>query len=340
MKNANAIASANYQLKLVSSNKNTVTYTINTGTKVHTKGLKADDTFVNRCHTYQIIDGEIKMIKLSAKAEGGGGILSKAVKAVKALQPIQSEFPINQRFEFMSKFVQMVLNGELVSTMITGDGGLGKTHTVLEELENAYLEQVDADVQEMVEGEEDVDAPGDYIIIKGYATPKALYVTLYENRNRLVIFDDCDSILKDPTALNILKGALDSYNVRRISWLSKGFIDDGLPRSFEFKGQVIFISNMSPTKIDKAVKSRTILTDLSMTTKDKIERMRFILPNILPNIAMDVKEATMDYLEDHAEEAVELNLRTLQMASKVVNSYGLENDGLWKDAVKYILTSS
>jgi len=325
---------SNDTLNLVSvAEDGTITYTVNKGKKPYNRKLKANGTFERQKGTYRIEDGKIVMVDAAQF-----GVTSVAIPT-KAPEPIQSEFPINQRFEFMQKFVQMVLNGELVSTMITGDGGLGKSHTVLEELETAGLEEVDADLLDEVEGEEDISVPGDYVIVKGYATPKALYATLYENRNRLVIFDDCDSILKDPTAINLLKGALDSYDVRRISWLTKGFIDDGLPRSFEFKGQVIFITNMHPSRIDTAVKSRTILTDLSMTMDDKIERMRFILPNILPNIKMDVKEVTMDYLEENAEEAKELNLRTLQMASKVVNSYGLKNDTLWKDAVKYLLVN-
>ena len=322
-------------LNFVSLQGNEVTFTVNNGKAPQSRKITPDGTFSKKSSMYQVVDNQINLIDAGAQS------VSNNVVAIPAsFQPIQSEFPINQRFEFMSKFVQMVLNGELVSTMITGSGGLGKTFTVLEELEKAGLEPVDVDLIEELEEGDVANMTGDYIIVKGYATPKALYATLYENRNRLIIFDDCDSILRDPTALNILKGALDSYDTRRISWLSKGFFDDGLPRSFEFKGQVIFISNLSPDKIDKAVKSRTILTDLSMTLDDKIERMRFILPNILPNIGMDVKEATMDYLEDHAEEAVEFNLRTLMMAARVVNSYGLKNDTMWKDAVKYILTSA
>lgn len=43
-------------------------------------------------------------------------------------------FGINERFEFIEKFVKMVARGISHSLIITGDGGLGKTHTVLQTL--------------------------------------------------------------------------------------------------------------------------------------------------------------------------------------------------------------
>ena len=89
------------------------------------------------------------------------------------------------------------------------------------------------------------------MVVKGYATPKALYGTLWEHRDKTIIFDDCDSVLKDAVSLNLLKGALDSYDKRTISWLQKGFIEDNLPNSFEFQGNIIFISNMSSDKLDQ-----------------------------------------------------------------------------------------
>jgi len=178
----------------------------------------------------------------------------------------------------------------------------------------------------------------DYVVIKGFATPKALYVTLWENKEKTIIFDDCDSVLKDPTAINLLKGALDSYEKRTISWLQRGFADEDIPQSFEFKGQVIFISNINSARLDGAIKSRSIVVDLSMTMKDKIDRMRHILPKILPDHSMKIKEMALDFMEEHAEEAKEFNLRTLMKASKVIKAYGIENEE-WKAAVKYLLVS-
>ena len=252
-------------------------------------------------------------------------IKGNPVLKTKGLTPLknetkQSEFPINQRFEFLKKFVNMVLDKITPSIIVTGEGGLGKSHTVLTEIEKRKMKEDE-----------------DYIIIKGYVTPKALYSTLYENRDKTIIFDDCDSVLKDPTSLNLLKGALDSYDKRIISWLQKGFIDDGLPSSFEFQGNVIFISNMSSEKIDQAIRSRSITIDLSMTIKDKIERMQAILNDILPSYDIKIKQQVLDFMADHADIAVEFNIRTLQKLIKTCYAYNGKSE--WKEAGKYLLTN-
>ncbi len=79
-----------------------------------------------------------------------------------------------------------------------------------------------------------------------------LYSKLYEfsDSKNILVFDDCDSILLDDVALNLLKGALDSGKKRVISWLSESSAlrREGIPDRFEFKGSVIFITNL---KFDK-----------------------------------------------------------------------------------------
>lgn len=229
-------------------------------------------------------------------------------------------FHINERFDMLSNFTNMALNGLVNSTLITGQGGLGKSYTVLAELEKA----------QMVDGR-------DYIIIKGHSTAKALYATLYENRDKVIIFDDCDSILKDTIALNILKGALDTYDVRTISWLSMGFIDDGLPNSFEFRGQVIFISNLHIDKVDQAVKSRAIAVDVSMSNSEKIDRIESIAHAILPEYSMIVKENVLNFVREYIDMADAFNIRTFQTILKIHDQYNGNN---WETPAKYVMMNS
>lgn len=297
------------KLHYKSSAGNVLDYTVNNGSKIYSRATKKDGTFTHDGFVFQFNDEE-KAIYM---------VLDSAV-AARPLQPLESEFTINQRFEFLEKFTNMVLDGETVSAIVTGEGGLGKSHTIMGALEKRGWQ----------EGEQ-------YVVVKGYATPKALYGTLWEHRDKTIIFDDCDSVLKDAVSLNLLKGALDSYDKRTISWLQKGFIDDKLPNSFEFQGNIIFISNMSSDKLDQAVKSRSITIDLSMTLKDKIERMNYILPSVMPSYPMDMKQAALDFMAQHADIAKEFNMRTLQKIIKVVHAYG--DNPEWKDAAKYLITN-
>jgi len=133
---------------------------------------------------------------------------------------IQTEkFSINERFGFLVDFVRMIADRSAPSLIITGGGGLGKTYTVVSTLMGTGLED-SADLVGMGSDSaiDVVRSQRLFTVIKGYSTAKGLYRTLYENRNRIIVFDDCDSVLKDPVAVNLLKGALDSYDRRVISW--------------------------------------------------------------------------------------------------------------------------
>ena len=75
-----------------------------------------------------------------------------------------------------------------------------------------------------------------------------LYTKLYEysDKGNVVVFDDCDSVLLDDLALNILKAALDTSKKRRISWNTDSTYlrKEGIPDSFEFNAGAIFITNI------------------------------------------------------------------------------------------------
>jgi hypothetical protein len=162
-----------------------------------------------------------------------------------------------------------------------------------------------------------------------------LYRTLFENNKSIIVFDDCDAVLKDPVALNILKGALDSYGKRIISW-NADMRDDDLPKSFNFEGRVIFISNMNQDKIDQAIRSRSMMIDLSMTTNQKIDRMEHIskLDEFLPEYDATVKSDALALIRAIKDDVKEISLRTLIAVAKVRAS---NKD--WKDLATYMLTA-
>ena len=187
---------------------------------------------------------------------------------------VSDKFGINERFGFVEKLVNMVSSGVQPSAVITGQGGLGKTYTVMKTLEKSGILDYNEVIRKATIGQT-INMSKVFVTIKGYSTPKGLYRTLFENNKSIIVFDDCDAVLKDPVALNLLKGALDSYGKRIISW-NADLRDDDLPRSFNFEGRVIFISNMNQDGIDQAIRSRSMMIDLSMTTDQKIERMETI----------------------------------------------------------------
>jgi len=248
-------------------------------------------------------------------------------------EPKEEKYDINTRFGFVEKLVSMVASGVQPSAVITGSGGLGKTYTVTKTLQSSGYKDI-SDLADFQVGSV-INTRKCFTFVKGYSTPKGLYRTLFENNKSIIVFDDCDAVLKDPVALNLLKGALDSYGKRIISW-NADMRDDDLPRSFNFEGRVIFISNMSQDKIDQAIRSRSMMIDLSMTLDQKIDRMEHIAlsDEFMPEYTKAQKQDALGLIRDIKDEAKEISLRTLISVTKIRAS----NDD-WKDLATYMLTA-
>jgi hypothetical protein len=227
-----------------------------------------------------------------------------------------SQFNINQRFEFLSDLTSMVVLGATPSLLVTGEGGLGKTHTVNQTIKS-------------------LDIPDtNWIVFKGYSTARGLYNTLFDHNGKLIIFDDCDSVLEDKVAQNILKSALDSYETRQISWMAKMSKSEEYPNQFNFTGRIIFISNKDKSKIDGALLSRSLTVDLSMTPQEKIDRMSFILGTILPEFDLQVKSDALSFLDENKDKT-NLNIRTLIIVSKIRKQF----PDTWKNLAEYMINS-
>ena len=256
------------------------------------------------------------------------------VSGAVAVQTARDEkFCINTRFDFVEKLVKMVASGVQPSAVITGEGGLGKTYTVTKTLRDAGYKDI-SNLADFEVGSV-INTRKCFTQIKGYSTAKGLYRTLFENNNSIIVFDDCDSVLKDPVALMLLKGALDSYGKRVISW-NADMKDEDLPRSFEFTGRVIFISNMTQDGIDQAIRSRSMMIDLTMTTDQKLDRMGFIAnsPEFMPEYDSKIKADALNLIKEIKEECKEISLRTLIAVCKIRAS---NTD--YKDLATYMLTA-
>jgi hypothetical protein len=225
-------------------------------------------------------------------------------------------FNINQRFDFLDRYTQMVINGVSPSLLITGEGGLGKSYSVMQSIKTSDM------------------LNDDYVVVKGYSTARGLYNFLYDNIDKLIIFDDCDSVLDDKVGQNILKSALDSYDIRTVSWMSKMSKNDRYPQQFNFRGRIIFISNKNKNNINEAILTRCMVIDLSMSPDDKIDRMRSILPSMLPQYDIKIKKDALEFLNKYKND-VNLNIRMLIMVIKIIAT----NPSDWENAAKYMIMS-
>ena len=252
-------------------------------------------------------------------------------------------------FKTIELYTIQVARGKSNSLIISGDAGIGKTQAVRDTLSSLGMNK-------------DVD----YYFATGTATTAGLYELLFKNRSKLIVFDDCDAVFKDPESVNILKGALDTYDVREISKLSKGNTFDSmgmtdeeinqeaessgkLPNKFDFIGQVIFISNLPEDRFDKALLSRSLHVDVHLNKTELIERMRTIMRRLAPDVEFEKKAEALDYLTqicDTYPTKFDLNIRTLihsinlRAHNEEMVKVGEQEMPIWKLLIKKYLIKS
>lgn len=182
---------------------------------------------------------------------------------------------IATRFSILDEMTAATINGDIRAMIVSGPPGVGKSFGVETQLEKASLFDKLAGKKIRFE------------IVKGAMTPLGLYAQLYKfsDPKNVLVFDDCDSAFSDELALNILKAALDSGKRRRIFWNSDSALlrREGIPDNFEFKGSVIFITNLDFENVKskkisdhlEALQSRCHYLDLTIgSERDKMLRIK------------------------------------------------------------------
>ena len=228
---------------------------------------------------------------------------------------------IAERFSILEEMTGATIDGVVRGMVVTGPPGVGKTFGVEQVLEKDSLFDVMA------------DKPLRHTFVKGAMSAIGLYSTLYKysDPKNIVILDDCDSILFNEDALNILKAALDSGQKRRISWNSDSHFlrREGVPSEFEFKGSVIFITNLKfdnvrSTKIKDhldAIMSRCHYLDLTLdTTRDKILRIKQIARDggLFDKKGLS-KQQEVEIIDFMVENQTKLREISLRMAQKIAD---------------------
>lgn len=223
---------------------------------------------------------------------------------------------INRRFDILNKLTLGARRGDIRSMFVCGAPGVGKTFGVETTLD-------EANIIEKFEG-----SKKRYEIVSGAMTPIGLYMKLYEysDENCVLVLDDCDMVFTDEIALNLLKAALDTSEHRKIYWNvdSKALAKTGVPNDFEFKGSVIFISNINFKKVRgerlrahlTALMSRSFFLDLTVHTfREKMLRITDVVENkhMLDkfHLSEKCKNEIISFLNENAKCFNELSLRTV-----------------------------
>jgi hypothetical protein len=246
---------------------------------------------------------------------------TKTAEIIQFTAPAQTETTeqiaerLKDRFDILDILAQSCIVGDSRSLIVSGPAGLGKSFTVEKALQ-----------------EWDVDGER-HVIIKGYVRATGLFKMLYKHREagHVIVMDDADSIFYDDVSLNILKAVCDTTEQRKVSWLTEARLNDDdtgdvIPRSFDFDGSIIFLTNidfdamiarghkLSPHL--QALVSRSQYVDLSMkSVKDYLVRIDQVVgEGMLDDLSGRERQDVMDFIHDNAASLRELSLR---MAIKV-----------------------
>jgi len=233
---------------------------------------------------------------------------------------------IRERFDILTDMTKACVGGDIRAMIVSGPPGVGKSYGVEKEVEKAVLfDQI-------------AGRPLKAEVVKGSTSAIGLYTTLYKysDANCMLVFDDCDSVLVDDVCLNLLKGALDSGKKRKISWLADSNLlrREGVPDSFEFKGSVVFITNLKFENVRSqklrdhldALQSRCHYLDLTLDTmRDKLLRIRQIAGDgaLFENydFNQEQQESILKFMEKNKNNLREMSLRMALKIADLVKSF-------------------
>ena len=224
---------------------------------------------------------------------------------------------LEERQNLLAHHVRLVTRGMSVGLFVYGSqGGLGKSRTVLRTLADEGVSPV---------------------LVNSHITPLALYATLFHNRSeRVIFFDDVDSIFGSMSHLGLLRSAL--WGDPRIVTYGSSQLDD-LPGSFIFESRLIFSGNVIPRRNDafKAVLSRCDIFQLDASQEEVVELMRSIASAGYETLTPDDCLNVVDFIEQNGDDRA-ISLRLLEPSFRKVlyaRSEGLD----WRPLVMTQLTT-
>ncbi len=200
-------------------------------------------------------------------------------------------------FDDIEDLLELIKNKSQKSLIILGQGGIGKTFHVTEG--GRSLKTLGP------EGVEWTYHSGSKI------APKSFYDTLFQERDKIIVWDEADSLFKNDDIIMMMKPILDTSGLNYAAYGNQtenmvgrseeeiedfcmnvdDLLKDGfsiastfsekkskvaLPSKFRFTGSMVFISNMKASQMEDAVLSRSIFVDVHLAASDVVKRITSI----------------------------------------------------------------
>lgn len=247
---------------------------------------------------------------------------------------------LRDRFETLEDMTRAVKSGRVRAMIVSGAPGVGKSFGVEKVL--GFHDMFATIAQD--------NSLKKYEVVKGAIGELGIYKRLYEYRHErnVVVFDDCDDVFASERSLNLMKSALDTSKKRILSWHydSKQLREDGIPNSFEFKGGVIFITNVDFEHVRskvmrghlEALADRCHYFDLTVhSVRERLLRIKQVVSDgMLGEIKLsdDEKDAVIQFIVDNQTKLKQLSLRTVVKTAELA----IAMPDKWQSVARMTLT--
>lgn len=269
--------------------------------------------------------GDLPTLPVSLVPRGYGAAALPESDPAETLEEAKDRIAV--RYDAMERMTRRLVDGKVPSLIISGPPGLGKSFTVRQALAEKFPDGPEVESYDEDTGETTVKLHHD--TVSGSISAVGLYQALWHTRDGgILVLDDVDDVFRDETALNLLKGALDSSPVRTISWRKEArwLEENGIPDRFDFRGHVVFLTNIDFEAIIqsgkrdaehfKALIDRSMYLCLTLRTRrDFMIRIRQVAGGedgmLVNNFGLTPEQAeeVLDFVTEHQTRFYNLSLR-------------------------------
>lgn len=243
---------------------------------------------------------------------------------------------VTDRFKVLEQITKSAIVGGARAIIVSGSGGVGKTHTITQ-------------IMDWAKEKHGIR----YAIDHGCISPVNLYARLYEYRGPkdILVLDDSDGVFSDDASLTLLKAAMDTTDIRTISYRknSKFLKDEGIPNEFKFNGTLIFITNINMQQIVdsgsskttehlQALMTRALYLDLKLhTNRELVTWINYIVRKagilVQKGLTKEQQDVVLKYLTEDREDFRNLSIRTAVHVAGLM----LGNPKDWKVAADVLM---
>jgi len=203
----------------------------------------------------------------------------------------------------LEEYFEMFGKQNLDLLIVLSRGGLGKTTTLKRVMKNK-----------------------NFVYINTHSTPLKTYLTLYEQQDNCVAFDDVGSILTNPIMVSMLKSLSDTNPIKEINYNTTSKLIGNAPENFKTASNVCLLLN------EFDVRSKTLLpiidrgfyVEFIPSNEEIMQKIRQISKS--QSIIENPKQV-LDFFENNYSKIEKLSLRTFIKALQL-SSF---NKNTWKE---------